>query len=303
MPAIPSLGRIEAALQGLLERPFLRRAPLDLPLLKTKLRRAMADELKPVSPSRFVLAVSAQQLRDLEPQREVWEAQLAQYFEELVRENGWSAVTAPRVEIVADPELQGNEVMVSVDESYLVHHGRTLRRIRRRGGLIPLLASTGAMLACLYLAVLLVVPGLMPAWVPMPRVPSGQISLPAPSLPSVRPILTGWWDGARQAVSRAVGEGVKSAGRALPTRVSGEVAVSPGLTVRAGSPDRSGGAIDGPGGFLPTGTTVQWWSFQVARGEPIGGEDRWVMIGRAGAEWGEYAGQDLYVWMGGLRVK
>ncbi len=297
MSAIPSPERVEAALQRLVERPFLRRAPLDLPLLKASLKRAMVDEVKLVAPSHFLLAVPAEQFERLGPSLREWEAQLAEYYLEVVEENGWSRVDHPRIRIVADPDLRGNAVMVSVEEGYLVHHGRALGQRKRRRALGSFLASSAAVVASLYLVALLLLPGLVPAWAPAPGLPEGgRITAPA---------LGRWWDGTRQAATRGLADGVqalgRAAGEAVPKRVTGEVVVSPGLTVRAGSPSRSGGVS--PDGLLARGTVLHWWSFQVARGESIGGEDRWVEVGRAGPEWGDYQGQKLYVWMGGLQVR
>lgn len=306
MSAIPSPGRVEAALQRMVERPFLRRAPLDLPLLKASLKRAMADELKPVAPSRFVLAVPAEQFSRLGSTVREWEEQLAEYLLEVVEENGWSAVDHPRIQILPDPQLRGNTVMVSVDEGYLVRHGRTLRQKKRREVLVPFLASMGAMMASLYMFVLLVTPGMVPAWLPSLRLPTaGAVPTPPGDRPLALPPLAAWWDNARDIVTEAASGTIKSAVRvlreAVPRRVTGEVGVSPGLNVRAGSPSRTGGVS--PSGFLPEGTVLHWWSFQVARGESIAGEDRWVEIGRAGPEWGDRVGEKLYVWMGGLRVR
>ncbi len=304
MPAIPSLGRVEAALQRWLERPFLRRASVDLPLLKTSLKRAMVDELKPVAPSRFLLVVPQARPAELESHREEWEQQLTQYYLEVARQNGWSVVTPPAVEIVADPDQSGSWVRVAVDEDYLVYRGAALRHPRwQRGNLIPLLASSAAMIACLYLAILLVVPGAMPSWARFPQLPSGQPSSPAPAPQPTPAPRVAFWDSA----SKAVGDGFQAMSRGvgdtIPHRVSAVVSPSPGLAVRAGSPSREGATLDGPNGRLPQGSTLQWWSFQVVHGESIGGEDRWVRIGLAGPEWGSDTGKVLYVWMGGLETQ
>lgn len=297
MSAIPSPRKVEALLQRMVERPFLRRAPFDLPLLKANLRRAMVDEVKLVAPSRFLVAVPADQFARVGPELREWESQLAEYYRQVVDENGWSSVDQPRIRVAAGPELRGNTVMVSVDEEYLVQHGRSFRPGNRRGGRLSLLSSAAAMAVGLYLVVLLAAPDLIPSWMPTPSLPQPE-AISAPSLAD-------GWEAAQETAVRTVSDGANSLRRAaettLPKRASGEVAASPGLTVRAGSPSRQGGVS--PEGFLARGTVVHWWSFQEARGESIAGEDRWLEIGRAGPEWGDRSGQKLYVWMGGIEVR
>lgn len=299
MSASPLPKRIEVALERVLERPFTRRASLDLPLLKTSLKRAMEDELKLVPPSRYTLAVPAEQEPRVRESLPIWREQLIDYFLELARQNGWSVVGQPRIEIAFVPDLRGNTVMVSVDEGYLANHGRPVRR-RGRSGPLGLLAkalvSLCIMLAGLSLFSLIAAPDL---WRAVPLPVSDATLREAPGRAA------DWWRGAGPWAARAVSDGLQSASRAvqemMPRRLTGEVVASPGLSVRAGSPSTAGGTRADV--FLPRGTVVQWWSFQEVRGEAIAGEDRWVEIGRAGPEWGDWEGARLYVWIGGLEVR
>jgi hypothetical protein len=296
LAARPRRNRIEGAIEQVVERPFTRRANIDLPLMKGSLRRAMEDELKLMPPSRYTIVVPDETRVRLRGDIAEWERELSEYFLDVVRDNGWSAVSHPIVKIVYDPALRGSEMRVAVDESYLVHHGGTRPKRARTRGFPTVLISSAMLLACAYLLALLAIPGLLPSSF---RVPDGIES----AWRSAGSQVDSWWDAATGAVAgRVAGQGERgaSADRQGDERMRGEVTAHPWLSVRAGTPGRSGGVH--PNVYFPRGMELEWSSSQVVAGESVSGEDRWILVGTAGPEWGDREGQDLYIWMGGLRV-
>lgn len=278
-----------------MERPFTRRATIDLPLMKGSLRRAMQDELKLMPPSRYTIVVPEDMRFRLRGDIAEWEKELAEYFLEVVRDNGWSAVSHPIVKVVFDPSLTGSDIRVAVDESYLVHHGGTAPKRTRASGLSTVLVSTAMLLACAYLLALLAIPGLLPSSF---HLPDGVES----AWRSAGDQVDSWWGAASGAVAGGIAERTGTGSRAGEggENMRGEVTSFPWLAVRAGSPSRSGGVH--PNVYFPQGMELQWSASQVVTGETVSGEDRWIRVGRAGPEWGDREGQDLFIWMGGLRV-
>jgi hypothetical protein len=286
--------RIEGAIERAVERPFTRRATIDLPLMKGALRRAMEDELKMMPPSRYTIVVPENMRFRLQGDIREWEEELADYFLEVVRDNGWSAVSHPIVKVVYDPDLAGSDIRVSVDESYLVHHGGTAPKRARTSGISTFLVSAAMLLACAYLLALLAIPGLLPSSI---RLPDGVES----AWRSAGDQVDSWWGGAIATVTG----GAEDRARAVVGGQDGEmmrgtVSVHPWLSVRSGTPSRSGGLH--PSVYFPQGMEVEWSTSQIVTGESVNGEDRWIKVGTAGPEWGDREGQDLFIWMGGLRV-
>lgn len=248
-------------------------------------------------PTRYTVVVPDEMRFRLRGEPGEWETELAEYFLDVVRENGWSAVSHPMVRIVFDPALKGGDIRVAVDESYLLHRGQTVPRRTRGSVLSTVLVSSAMLLACAYLLALLAVPGLLPSGF---SVPGGVQS----AWSSAGDRVDSWWDAARARIAGAF--------ESRPSQASGEsreggdatrgvVTASPWLTVRAGSPSRSGAVH--PNVHFPQGMELQWSPSQVVQGESINGEDRWIEVGTAGPEWGDREGQPLYVWMGGLRLQ
>jgi hypothetical protein len=290
----PRRNRVEGAIERVVERPFTRRATVDLPLMKGSLRRAMQDELKLMPPSRYTIVVPEDMRFRLRGDVAEWEEELAQYFLEVVRDNGWSAVSHPMVKIVFDSSLTGSDIRVAVDEGYLVHHGGTAPKNARTSRFTSVLVSVAMLLACAYLLALLAIPGLLPSSF---HLPDGVQS----AWRSAGDQVDSWWDGAIAAVTG----GVRDRGRTViggegGESMRGEVTARPWLAVRAGAPSRSGGVH--PNVHFPQGMELEWSSSQIVTGEPVSGEDRWIHVGTAGPEWGDREGQELYIWMGGLRM-
>ena len=293
--------RIEALLERAVEGPFQRRTSADLPLLKSRLRRAMEEELRPVPPSRYRIALPAAEVERLRDEIPGWEAELRDYFLQLVRENGWGVASPPEVRIVTDARPGRGQPPVAVENDLLIPGTAMSPLARRRGG--PFAAASSLVgSVCLYLLVLLASPQAIPT-----ALQPGALAQGAGAV-----LQAGWglaqrgagtlWQGAQDAAGLTIGRALLPAARASespsPREYTGVVSASPALAVRAGEPSTRGGVR--PGGRMPRGSEVRWRENQVVRGEAIEGEDRWIEIGMAGAEWGPRTGQPLYVWMGGV---
>ena len=271
--------------------------------MKGALRRAMEDELKVMPPTRYTIVVPEDMRFRLGGDIAEWEDELAEYFLEVVRENRWSAVSHPMVRVMYDPRLKGSDIRVSVDESYLAHHGDPVPRRARSSVLTTVLVSSVILLACAYLLALLAIPGLLPTSFETPALPAVVGSGVQSAWHSAGDRVASWWDGdggpgnGQEGSGPQAGDGSGQSG----TKVRGEVTVYPMAHVRAGSPSRSGGVH--PNYHFPQGMKLEWSPSQVVEGESINGEKRWIEVGTAGPDWGDRQGQKLYVWMGGLKVQ